>query len=326
MRNCFALKKRWSKWSEMTYLERLQKRLDDKSNELAKLNQQNSDLVSENDTLAKDSSKLKDENDDLKRRADQDDRDRDRFVSLAQLYQDSWNRLREYEWRLQITIWATFLTFVGILACGGIKAFGIEIATPKSISGWWTQFWITVSLIAVTILMTIGSYGLQKAFRYFERLRDYYVEMSTGTKNNNRYDWDTPTPFWGIPWDDWNSRVCVAATAIITGFLALLTFLLLPSQAVSERLKTIKGTVQMLETEENGRDVRIHLNEKIDILAVAKEPHVVLNGVSAGDKIEAIVLSESGKNELQEANITKVETGTITSIKLGLPQFEIKAK
>jgi hypothetical protein len=182
------------------------------------------------------------------------DEDRDRCLSLAKMYEDSWNRLRDHQWRLEITLWATFLTIVAILACGGVKALSIEIPAMKSIS-WWAKFWLNSILIAITLLMTLGSIGMQWAFRHFEKLRDRLIVRSSNPPVADLYDWDNPVKVCQLPWHTWNSAVSVAATFLVTGALSSLTYSLLPNPGRSESRQDAKN-VNVVGQIESGQETR----------------------------------------------------------------------
>lgn len=238
-----------------------------------------------------------------------DDKDRERCLKLAQLYEEAWNRLREHEWRLEIMFWATLLTLTGVLIGGGMSLFGIQISTPTPPKSFLTTLWW--GFFILWILMVTGKIGYQMAFLYFAKNRDFYVRQSISAVNSHLYKWPPTTARWfDPPWLAWhkaNTFVVVFSTAFVTGLLMQLSYSMIANtinKSEQWNQQTVTNTVTAIRTNANEGVLRLDDGTRVRFPPEKRDNVRII--VTANDQVEIIGWTHKADSDLHAEKITNV--------------------
>ncbi len=271
----------------------------------SEINSLNSRLLASNYAEAVAASKLQEANDKLTDdgKSTLYDKERDRCLKLAQSYEESWQRLREHEWRLEIAFWGLLLACIGLFAGGVSHLFGSEISAPRLPEELLNN--LPRSLICFWVLSVMGKIGYQLAFEYYAKNRDYYIRQSCAAVCPTLYQWSEPKMNWCDPrtwkWHVYNRIAVILYNAAVTGMLLFTCNLLINKAAAKESkpiFETINGTVETISM----------IPDHDGVLLLRGGTKIVLppglgQGVPNDSKIEVIAYKLKEKGDLRAVKL-----------------------
>ncbi len=180
------------------------------------------------------------------------ERDKQRFLELAKLYESSWNGLRAFEWKIAFALWATSLAATAVAVTktdelNGLPVNGRTIFPLFSPLAFCLLFAMLASLWVAYVLAQVG---IQSAFAYFGSNRDYYIRRVAGIPLRPR-EREHPPVFgafprqthpnwswtWVLPWNTWQRakrwRLANNLEFLPTGWLSIFTHALITAALFS---------------------------------------------------------------------------------------------
>jgi hypothetical protein len=147
-------------------------------------------------------------------------------VEFAKMYDSSWNKLRDWEWRCAFALWAGIAIATGLLS-GTLKQFlgmSVEYSAPSSFA-----FWLCLLVLYACVLVVTGSVAVlfQNFYQYLDERRAYFVRRALGEdskQTDSTGDWKIEVLFEKVPPE---GRRVVLFHVIITSILLLLSIIVI---------------------------------------------------------------------------------------------------
>jgi hypothetical protein len=172
-------------------------------------------------------------------------------LELVKLYESSWNKLRDWEWKGAFMLWSGIAIATGIMGGNITEALGIKfnssarLAIPTFLSWLCGMYWL------IWFITMVISLSMQAAYRYFSRNRDFYIERATRQKNENLDK--ALGKGWPSSWEQYNldltpiSWGLVVFHSVVAACLLIMSYLIIAAANDPKKKVNVAASAEMNE-------------------------------------------------------------------------------